>query len=375
MATPFESLEKALRDIASGQIAPAYLVDGSDDFLIGRFSSDLVGALRKQCPDAELEQIQDQPPETARDLLMTDGLFSARRIAWIRDGEAYLGKDADEARTQVLRQALKAAGETLILVVSAPGAVAGECHKALVRAGVRVEAASPDLSKPRNRDAFLAPVARYLLAPAGKKISSAAFSHLVERAGTDTRQIFNELEKLVVYCGDRPEIRAQDIDALVGEGAEQRYYHLSEAVGARDAGKALAVFNRLMAQGEAALPLHKSLRRYLRSLLLAKSLFGAWGNGLVGRVDDFYARVDRLRGALPAEAGGETAEFLKQHPYKLYNLYAQSARFSEPELLRLYPEMVESETALKAYSFAGEAFFEDLLVRLAKGMPPSLRLG
>src|SRR5688572_25462926 len=73
-----------------------------------------------------------------------------------------------------------------------------------------------------------------LLRAAGKNIAEDALARLVTDAGVNNRHLTNEIEKLVLYLGDRPNVTLNDIEAIISRSRQSRAFALADAVGARD---------------------------------------------------------------------------------------------------------------------------------------------
>jgi len=67
-----------------------------------------------------------------------------------------------------------------------------------------------------------------------KTISDEALALLVSYVGPHARQLHNEVEKLAVYVGDRAEIGAGDVEAIVTRHKQARAFALGDALGDRD---------------------------------------------------------------------------------------------------------------------------------------------
>ena len=55
---------------------------------------------------------------------------------------------------------------------------------------------------------------------AGLNIGPDALGEFLEKTGTDTRQIVQEVEKLSVYLGDRKNVQVADVHAIVSPSRE-----------------------------------------------------------------------------------------------------------------------------------------------------------
>jgi DNA polymerase III subunit delta len=105
--------------------------------------------------------------------------------------------------------------------------------------------------------AFAAPNARAmprtLVADAGRLgfgLEPAAAVVLVERMGANPVRLQRELERLSVWAGEGGEVTLEDLDAMVSDTSEAIVWSLADALQSGDPAAALAVAERLIAQGE-----------------------------------------------------------------------------------------------------------------------------
>ena len=122
-----------------------------------------------------------------------------------------------------------------------------------------------------ERDYEVRPIA---LQRATKRLREAAFSmdagcvdRLVDRVGFDTRQLFNELDKLMLYKGSERQISIADVDAIVSATGEAVIWDFTDAVAERKLGDALRVFRRLLFQKESAVRMVISMESLFSDLL------------------------------------------------------------------------------------------------------------
>jgi len=110
------------------------------------------------------------------------------------------------------------------------------------------------------------------LRQSGKSIEAMAREMILARAGDDLRALRQELDKLILYTGERPTIRAGDVDAIFDDRGEGWVFDLTRAVSERNAVEALRQLTRLLAQGEHPLRLLATVAAEMRRLLSARQL-------------------------------------------------------------------------------------------------------
>jgi DNA polymerase-3 subunit delta len=76
------------------------------------------------------------------------------------------------------------------------------------------------------------------LSQSGKTVEPQAREMIVARAGDELRALQQELDKLILFVGERAAIRAQDVEAIFADHGEGWIFDLTRAIGERDAGLA-----------------------------------------------------------------------------------------------------------------------------------------
>jgi len=105
----------------------------------------------------------------------------------------------------------------------------------------------------------------------GVKLETDAARELVDSLGGDMMMIANELEKLVLFAGDEKRITLGDVETLVLAAKQRSFYELTDAISARDRGRALAVLEAILSAGdgeEAAIGHLYMLSRTFRQMLV-----------------------------------------------------------------------------------------------------------
>ena len=107
----------------------------------------------------------------------------------------------------------------------------------------------------------------------GFRLEPAAARLLVERMGTGSLRLHNELERLALWAGEGGEVTAADLDAMVSDTSEAAVWALSDALLERDSELALAIAERLISQGENVTGLIYGLASRLRKACTAAAQF------------------------------------------------------------------------------------------------------
>ncbi len=98
-----------------------------------------------------------------------------------------------------------------------------------------------------------------------------AARELVDSLGGDMMMVANELEKLMLFVGDKKRITLGDVETLVLAAKQRSFYELTDAISSRDRGRALAVLDAILSSGdgeEAAIGHLYMLQRTFRQMLV-----------------------------------------------------------------------------------------------------------
>jgi DNA polymerase-3 subunit delta len=103
------------------------------------------------------------------------------------------------------------------------------------------------------------------------KLDNDAARELVDSLGGDMMMVANELEKLVLFVGDKKRITLGDVETLVLAAKQRSFYELTDAISARDRARALSVLDAILSTGdgdEAAIGHLYMLARTFRQMLV-----------------------------------------------------------------------------------------------------------
>ena len=82
------------------------------------------------------------------------------------------------------------------------------------------------------------------------KIDPDASRELVDALGGDMMMISNELEKLILYVGEKKRVTLGDVETMVLAAKQRSLYELTDAISARDCVRALQVLDAILSAGE-----------------------------------------------------------------------------------------------------------------------------
>lgn len=201
-----------------------------------------------------------------------------------------------------------------------------------------------------------------------KTISAEAFSELRNKTGNDLGQIFDELDKLITFVGDRKQIEKRDVEDVVAKTDFEKIFDLTRAVGQRSLPLALASLKSIMKKSDDPIMILSMLTRQIRFLLQTKLLFEKGllkQDGTIFNYNDFQNRFVKN---LPRELvsilpDSDKLNVLKQ-PYPLYIAIQQIKNFTVSELVKAMERLLEADIQIKSGTLTTELVIEMLVVDL-----------
>lgn len=332
-------LKQLLLSLATGKLAPVYLLLGND--LPGRQQA--LNALRATvCPDDaqawNLEELDGESVTGAKVLAMANTLpFLGDRRLLIVHNYSSMPLAEQEQLTPLLASLPSFC--VIVLVAEKLDKRTKQTQIVLAHATV-VELDGPVAT---NAASWLVDLARTM----GLTLDAQAAEALVDKAGSDAGFLAQELEKLAVYVGNERRITKTAIEAVAAEGQPELIsfagLRLAEATAQGDVTAALGLLSDLLNAGEAPLRIMGALAYQYRLLLAAK----AWER----------------------EGPAQAASALGVSNYPMQKAFKQARRLSSSRLLQGLLLMIEADQALKR-SGDPAVVMPSLVVRLAQIKTP-----
>jgi DNA polymerase-3 subunit delta len=203
-----------------------------------------------------------------------------------------------------------------------------------------------------------------VLKRAGKRLSPGAWSTLGQKTGFDLRESIGAIGKLITYAGDKTQIEAEDVEAVVGRTKEDTIFDLTGALSARNLVFALKTLHELLDQGLHPQMIMTMIVREIRFLFQAKLLIAS------GRLGAFQPNMDYGRfqkSVHPAvkKLGGNGTDAIAiatQHPFVVYQALKNAGRFTRAELAGFLDLLVRTDLALKTTGQDPRLLLERILI-------------
>ncbi len=240
--------------------------------------------------------------------------------------------------------------------------------KAINRVGRYVSFAPLELGQSLRNDKLFQDVSRRIEG-FGKKITPGAFSLLRKRTGNNMRLIFEELDKLLAFVGEKTHIDERDIQTLVAHSSFDGIFALTDAIGKRSTSQALSSLHSVLDSGEPPIKVNALIARQIRLMLQAKLLVekGELKPTVVrlsyqAFVDTvFKLLADKLSNLLPQSA---QINLFKQNPYAAYKVIQSIPYFGAEELAQALEKTLDADTQLKSSYLDPESILDQLVYEL-----------
>jgi DNA polymerase III subunit delta len=241
----------------------AVLVFGGDPGLVSELASAAAKRLAEKAdPAGEVLRIEDAELENDPDRLIVE-----LKTVQMFGGPKVVRTTASRRITAASLQPLLDGGLTGKLIVEAGALKADDALRVLFEGSDRSAAIACYADTARDLDVMISEV----LSAAKIGITPAARQLLVARLGADRALSRGEIEKLVLYASGQPTIDVADIDAIVGDAAEQTTDRIIGAAAAGQGGVAVDECDRALAAGENAQVLISAIQRYFHRLHRVKA--------------------------------------------------------------------------------------------------------
>ncbi|HTV75813.1 MAG TPA: hypothetical protein VMD57_02355, partial [Candidatus Baltobacteraceae bacterium] len=225
------------------------LICGDDEFAVKKRASEIfqqwsaeAGGMDHEIIDGAVANSGDALNAIAklREALQTLPFFGSAKIVWVRDC-SFLGEERAASAQAVMETLGDLAGElksfkweNVRLLISAGKVDRRKTFfKTLEKIGTveNFDAISADDKDWAER---MEMAARAAVRELKKEISEEALAELVARVGPNARQLDNEIEKLMLFTGDRRNIEFDDVAAICSRSKTARAFALGDALGDRD---------------------------------------------------------------------------------------------------------------------------------------------
>ena len=367
---------------ASSSKAPVLLVCGEDDFSVKERAREVfrqwsaeIGGMDHEIIDATAGNSGEALAVVAklRAALQTLPFFGSGKVIWLQSCN-FLGEErAAEAKAVAenlseLAQELKTFSWQNVRLLVSSGKVDKRktFYKALEKIG-KVELFAGWSSEDRDWAQQAESLVLRILGELDKGISDEALGRLIAYTGPHPRALRSEIEKLFLYCGERPRIETADVEAIVTRQKSARAFALGDALGDRNLPKVLRCLDEELWETRrdtqhSEIGVLYGLISKVRSLILVSEMLRLkWL-----RPENDFSRFKSQLARVPAESVPEDKKFnpLAMHPYVLFQATGQAQNYTQAELVTAMDLLLECNRQLISRSLDPGLIMQQALVRI-----------
>src|SRR5437763_316845 len=367
MGRGFAPTERFEAEVSARKLRPAYVLIGDEAFF------------RRRCREAILQHLV---PADLRDFSLydydlgetdihevldrarTSSLMAAFQVFFIRGVKALYGRGSHNDAFEAIEQYTNSPNPDALLVfvadhISIPAdprrmEMQDRDRYERIRETLGQYCGVVELARVEESEAV-----RWVLRSAEEReltVEQDAARELVDALGGDLMMIANELEKLVLYVGDKKRITLGDVETLVLAAKQRSLYELTDAISRKDRAAALEVLDAILSSGdgeEAAIGHLYMLARTFRQMLVIHE----------HNVRDARALWQALW------------QGFRVPPFAADDVVRQARRYrSRRELTRALRLIARADLALRSNPVGKRLVLENLILELAsepKVLPPA----
>jgi DNA polymerase-3 subunit delta len=176
-----------------------------------------------------------------------------------------------------------------------------------------------------------------IFAEANIRIGQDAMSALIESVGPNARQLNQETEKLMLYCGDKEEASVEDVHQVVSRNKQARAFALGDALGNRNLPLAMKcldeeLWEMKLDRQRSAIGLLYGLISKVRTLIMVKEMQRKGWLRMERQFFRFKQQLEQVPEAgLPSDP---KLNPLRLNPYVLFRALPQASHYNIQELVK-----------------------------------------
>lgn len=256
--------------IKQNQFKPVYLLYGTENYLKKLYRDKLKDAILGNSDEMNYSYFEGKSIDISSVIAIADTMpfFSERRLIIIENSGLFKSQND-------LSDYIKSIPPTThIVFVEAEVDKRNRLFKAVKTEGTISEMNPMD---EKNLKLWIAS----LLDKDNKKITSDTILYLLNKAGTDMDNLYNEVEKLVCYAWDRDIITVQDVEMVCTTQITGKIFLMVDAIGNKQQAKALDLYYDLLALKEKPMSILFLVSRQFNILAQVKDLVALGYNNTV----------------------------------------------------------------------------------------------
>jgi DNA polymerase-3 subunit delta len=258
---PFAQTDRFVSEVEGRKLRPAYVFVGDEAFF------------RKKCRDAILQHLvpadlrefslfefdlSETDLAEVLDRARTPSLMAPFQVFFVRGVKSLFARGSNEEKLKAIEQYCSDPNPDAVLIfvadhISIPADVrridlTDKERYERIREAMGRYCAIVELARVEEGDAVRW-IQEYCFSRE-VKIDAEAARELVDSLGGDMMMISNELEKLILYVGEKKRIALGDVETMVLAAKQRSLYELTDAISARDRTRALEILDAILSTGD-----------------------------------------------------------------------------------------------------------------------------
>ena len=257
----FAATERFVSEVSTRKLKAAYVLVGDEVFFRDRCRD----ALLQHLVTAELRDFSVHDLDLAQtsiaeilDMARTPSLMAPFQVFFIRGVKALYGRGSHQEEFTAIQEYCRNPNPAAVLIFVADHiSIPADARRMEMQDKERYERIREtlgeyctviELARVDEGDGM-----RWVVEHAAKeavKVDAEAARELVDALGADMMLVSNELEKLILFVGQKKRITIGDVETMVLAAKQRSLYELTDAISSKDRVRALSVIDALLASEE-----------------------------------------------------------------------------------------------------------------------------
>src|SRR5215467_6808222 len=252
----FAQAEKFASDVAGRKLRPAYVLIGDEVFFRDQCRQALLQHLVP--PDLHDLDLEQASVADVLDRARTPSLMAPFQVLFVRGVKELYGRGSHEAEFTAIAEYVRDPNPAAVIIFVADHiSIPADARRMEMQDRDRYERIREtlgeycgivELARVDESDGM-----RWVIDQAQResvKVEQEAARELVDALGADMMLVSRELEKLILFAGEKKQITLGDVETMVLAAKQRSLYELTDAISAKDKARALSVLDALLSTSE-----------------------------------------------------------------------------------------------------------------------------
>lgn len=260
------SLEELTASFKQGKFSPLYLFTGEEEFLVEEYLDGLLEhVVEPSSRSFNLDIVYGADVDVKDVVAMASSfpMMAERRVVVVREAEKLA--TAEASREILIRYLENPSPTTVFVMVTSKADMRMTHFRIFQQKGVVVDCK-------RLYDNEIPGWIARRVKRRGYSISLEVCEMLHAHTGNSLRDLQNEIDKLLIYIGDKKTVEAADVSEVVGMSRSFNVFELQKAIGQGDTARSMEILERMLDAGENPIGVIAILSRFFQKLWILPSL-------------------------------------------------------------------------------------------------------